>query len=809
MLSLVLYGRNDTHGYNLHKRAAISLNCMAQMLVDDDDEIIFVDYNTPDDLPTFPEAIRDTLTPRARRFLRILRVRPADHEPWRHLTHLQVCETVARNAGIRRANGANPWILSTNTDMIFVPRQSDRSLTDMVDGLPARCHHLPRFELPQTLWEEFDRADPAAIMAHLGEFGSRLHLDEIVHGSDPARFDNHGDFQLLPRAALAAINGFDERMLNGWIVDSNMARRMMLHLGPPASLDADLAGYHCDHTRIGGVFHGRDHLENDYRRFYEWVERADLPHQASSWGLAEREIEEIRLAERPPGLTRLLAAVLPPPTGQAVVSNNRPDLPDVSAYSPEHAVPFIADLLATLPRNARIAWFGTRPRLLELMVAIHGAMGFTVPLVVAAECGLAVAGTHNVPAAVALAEADADMVIFEFGRATQDAALDGDETGWSNADLDAVAPVRAGFLAMVELERKAIAGGARPRPVVTVNAIHNRFEPLVHETLSVARSPFSSRVRHGAVRPDSSPLLRLSAVDLGPWLQRRMGRPQPVPVTEAVRLLTLAQLLLSDEGTPEQFLLACRAAEAMLAVLEFPPVAALGSAAMLRDRIQSERGATRFRDRLRLPLTDAIPSPMDAPCRLACAEDWEASDWIAPARKFLGGAFAGNLFRRSTAIWVAGQILAIAGREGTFGPGKRALLSPGAPECLPEILSEHMADIHVLAGPQPRPVSAVMRVPSRLDLSRSAPDNGLYHLIQLDDWAALADAAPRLSPGGLLVVVAPVALDAALQPHIQADSFGLEILPAAPMEVTRTTLDLMVGNDMVLPATWFFRRSRG
>jgi len=26
-----------------------------------DDEILFVDYNTPDDFPTFPEAIRDTL----------------------------------------------------------------------------------------------------------------------------------------------------------------------------------------------------------------------------------------------------------------------------------------------------------------------------------------------------------------------------------------------------------------------------------------------------------------------------------------------------------------------------------------------------------------------------------------------------------------------------------------------------------------------------------------------------------------------------------------------------------------------------
>ena len=58
MISIVLYGRNDNYGYNLHKRAALSLNCMAEVLTDPSDEILFVDYNTPDDLPTFPEAIQ-------------------------------------------------------------------------------------------------------------------------------------------------------------------------------------------------------------------------------------------------------------------------------------------------------------------------------------------------------------------------------------------------------------------------------------------------------------------------------------------------------------------------------------------------------------------------------------------------------------------------------------------------------------------------------------------------------------------------------------------------------------------------------
>ena len=70
MFSVIIYGRNDSHGYNLHKRAAISFNALAEVMSDPDDEILFVDYNTPDDHPTFPEAIFDTLTEKAKKVMR-------------------------------------------------------------------------------------------------------------------------------------------------------------------------------------------------------------------------------------------------------------------------------------------------------------------------------------------------------------------------------------------------------------------------------------------------------------------------------------------------------------------------------------------------------------------------------------------------------------------------------------------------------------------------------------------------------------------------------------------------------------------
>jgi hypothetical protein len=139
LLSIVVYGRNDNHGYNLHKRAAVSINCLTEMLPDPADELIFVDYNSPDDLSTSPEAIRDTLTSRAKAMLRILRVRPEVHRRFQQRTHLSGLGPVARNVGLRASNPANRWILSTHSDIILVTRKAPR-LSELVGDARESGH---------------------------------------------------------------------------------------------------------------------------------------------------------------------------------------------------------------------------------------------------------------------------------------------------------------------------------------------------------------------------------------------------------------------------------------------------------------------------------------------------------------------------------------------------------------------------------------------------------------------------------------------------------------------------------------------
>ena len=148
LLSIILYGRNDSHGYNLHKRAATSFNALAEVMSDPDDEILFVDYNTPDDHPTFPEAIHDTLTDKAKKVMRILRLRPDQHVRHRLKTHLPVLEPQSRNVALRRSNPRNRWILYTNTDMLLVPRRETKSLTDIFRDTARRFLSHTAFRNP-------------------------------------------------------------------------------------------------------------------------------------------------------------------------------------------------------------------------------------------------------------------------------------------------------------------------------------------------------------------------------------------------------------------------------------------------------------------------------------------------------------------------------------------------------------------------------------------------------------------------------------------------------------------------------------
>jgi hypothetical protein len=519
MISVILYGRNDSHGYNLHKRAAISLNCIAEMLSDDDDEILFTDYNTPDDLPTFIEAIYDTLTPNLKSRLRVFRARPRQISVVKQ-SHLSALDPQSRNIAIRRSNPRNRWLLFTNSDMIFLPRDGTSDLTSAVGDLADGLYILPRFELPQPLWESFPRSDPATILETCGHLGPALHVDEVTLALPANRFDNPGDFQLAPRQAMWDIHGFNGRMIHGFHYDSNVCKRLYLYYGNRTeSLAHRLKGYHCDHTRVATPIHwvGRK-MEDDLQQYVFGVTDPVAYHQADTWDAPDEPIEEIDFTDGPAArfIGALERTLCEPQREDTYADSN--EVRNFVAYNEKHALAQLAGNFTVYPRDARFVYAGNNPRMLALVARCVAELGFTKPLYYVADllsAGPAPATAKpitsaNLPPGCSLEEfllTNFDVPIFDLGL---------DQTGLSLGKIDRVTDWPRGlryslgavarFLVRC-VDRSDALRGDIPEFFV-INANHHTFRRFTDQFLLASDTPFATHVRKGRPRTGDDRLYR-------------------------------------------------------------------------------------------------------------------------------------------------------------------------------------------------------------------------------------------------------------------------------------------------------------
>src|SRR5262249_21215610 len=446
---------------NLHRRAALSLNCLAEGLTDVDDEIIFVDYNTPDELPTFIEAIGDTLTERCLDLLKVLRIPPAvHHERFARRTHLVALEPVARNAAVRRANPANRWLLSTNTDMVLLPLV-DGSLSDICSTLPDGIYGLPRFELPEWLWERLPRSDPQTALEEVKRLGPELGLDERTVSHEWIRFDAPGDFQLILRDDFLAVDGFNEEMLLGYHVDANLSRRLLLWRGAIESLDGQIAGYHCNHNRVPTIYHGARLVTNDLYEFFFSVNNPELPEQRAIWGLDGTELEELPIRAR----VGLEAGERVATTVAGARSDRAPSdamaLFDLT-YDSAHVLPFIADSLVVSGAESTVGYIGANQVLQGLLATLTANLGMKDLLVVDLDDPGSVDEVHSV----------ADLVVVDLGFDSSFAEGSATELGESSGSnlSSRVERVLGALRRLIAIERARLQRGEHVHRLLLVNS---------------------------------------------------------------------------------------------------------------------------------------------------------------------------------------------------------------------------------------------------------------------------------------------------------------------------------------------------
>lgn len=513
MISVLLYGRNDAHGYNLHRRAALSLNCIAEVLNDRDDEIIFVDYNTPDELPTFVEAISDTLTERCVDLLRVFRVPAALHEElFADRTHLPAVEPVARNVAARRSNPANRWLLSTNTDMIFLPA-ADQSLSEICKRLADGFYGLPRFELPEWLWETLPRSDPRSAIAEIDRSGPALCLDEPTMSYEWIRFDAPGDFQLVLRDDFFSIDGFNEDMLLGYHVDSNLCRRMFLKRGSIDTAEQYLAAYHCNHNRLPTVYHGARPVANDPERFFVSIRHAELAEQRDTWGLYGTDLEQVPAKRLGRALVETVVHAIGDDGGRRGISDAK-EMRRVVTYDSAHVLPFAADSLVLAPPKTTVGYVGANPALHRMLGVLVSDLGHRF-----------VTAQIRDEASLDALDRAAEVFVIDLGI---DRSVVGGELDVDSPRLpEGLASVSHAFRRLVERERARIQAGAYPRRFVLINSTNALWDAYVLAQMDCSYSTPHSRVRRAIVKLvlDAEDVVAMAAVDRAESLLRFSTRP--------------------------------------------------------------------------------------------------------------------------------------------------------------------------------------------------------------------------------------------------------------------------------------------
>ncbi|WP_298334809.1 hypothetical protein [uncultured Erythrobacter sp.] len=494
MISAIVYGRNDNYSYALDRRTALGLNQLSRQLVAGEDEIIFVDYNTDNDLPTYMEAIGDTLAQKAIDLIRVIRVRPEIHDAAPDVGP-PVREAFCRNVALRRLNPKNEWVLSTNPDCMLVS-PSGGTLSALVKHLPQGYFGLPRFEIPRLVWETFPRTDPIEAARLALHYADVFALDETVeHYLPKIGYDGPGDFQLARASDLQAICGFNEEMTLGWHVDSNLNARLALLLGQLTNFNevagGDLALYHTEHSRRISAKHKSGRSEDPFEVYVDQVENTVPSQQETTWGAPHEHFEEFELA-KPPSKAAIFAVAQHTPRSAPVSYVYGPESFNALPDAPEsHLSAFLVDHLAHAGPGTKIGWLGED---------LHGADRLRA-WIASAKLDLEVLDIASEGNATAIVR-NADLLCL--------AAPPACEPRSSKATEQALAEI-------VSFEHQRMASGARPRRVVGLNVPHSQFEETFTTFIACALTPVSSRIRFGEVKaPVLEPISLIEEFNAGP-----------------------------------------------------------------------------------------------------------------------------------------------------------------------------------------------------------------------------------------------------------------------------------------------------
>jgi hypothetical protein len=235
---------------------------------------------------------------------------------------------------------------------------------------------------------------------------------------------------------------------------------------------------------------------------YIWnVSSPYIPEQAETWGWPDVKIEEVRL-DRDTSYERYVAGLsqaIEPATVPFTNTSVEWHLFDDLTYDLRHTLPFVCDQVLTYPKSTSILVAGCRADFVQRFATAWRGMGFTGPVLVPQEVGLAVDDPAIRRGRFADQLKRADLFMFEFGLTTQKID-DPVRVGREEALAD-----RRQLKAVERLFRRAAStegetrpkGRQTPRRFIGINVIYNKYWPLFTDYVGANINPFCAQVLAG------------------------------------------------------------------------------------------------------------------------------------------------------------------------------------------------------------------------------------------------------------------------------------------------------------------------
>lgn len=285
-LSIVLTGRNDTHGGDFRTRffRTLKFNHAQLNARNIPHEYVFVEWAPEASRPPLADVVFEEMPELFRDAFTFYMVDPRYQGALSLDPRLQYLEFIAKNVGIRRATGQ--FVLTTNCDIYL--GQHVLSRLEHRDLLTGTIYRASRHDLKRDL-------DTSHVDWALLEDPAYLSGAPPPPLNPPLMAGATGDFILLDRETFHAMRGFNELFRLGRLgIDRNFLTKAYSDGRPIADIGGPV--YHASH---GESYRGDRHVtrsadEDASRGYKEWYARGVSYQNREDWGLARAPVRTLK-----------------------------------------------------------------------------------------------------------------------------------------------------------------------------------------------------------------------------------------------------------------------------------------------------------------------------------------------------------------------------------------------------------------------------------------------------------------------------------------------------------------------------------